>query len=106
VAQGETDLAEAIRSTQPDSVSDPVKSAAGWHLVYVQDFAPERVAPLRKVRAVIAAKLLAQHKHEAVRTQAEKLRENAQIEVDQDALARVTPHLDTRPVRPAGEAHQ
>lgn len=44
------DFADAIFALQPDSVSEPVKSAFGWHLFRLIDVEPQTVRPFAEVR--------------------------------------------------------
>lgn len=74
-----------------DVVSDVTPSPYGFHLFKVVDRKPSARRPLEQARAEIAEKLTRERRADAQQDYVRALRERAKIEVDEKALATVTP---------------
>ncbi len=85
---GEPALAAAFRDANPDQVSVPVKSQAGWHLVRCAARVPASTIPFAEVREAISARLAAERRDDAVRRRIAELRAKVQVSVDITALRR------------------
>lgn len=51
------ELASAAFSLAPDTISDPVESTLGWHLVQVTNIVPGRTTPLSEARVILRDEL-------------------------------------------------
>jgi peptidyl-prolyl cis-trans isomerase C len=74
------EFAEAAFSQKPDSISDPVKTQFGWHVIKVTEKKPAGTVPFEEVKDQITAYLKSAKQREAVQAILKKLKDSAQIE--------------------------
>jgi parvulin-like peptidyl-prolyl isomerase len=77
---GPTALRSAL-TLPPGSVSDPVRSAAGWHVLVVVARRDADPPPLAEIEAQVAAEWRRRAGERALRTQLDELRARADVEV-------------------------
>jgi peptidyl-prolyl cis-trans isomerase D len=59
-------FAKAALALEKGQVSEPVRSASGWHLIQVEDVVPAKTVPLDQAREQIARELLVKERAQAV----------------------------------------
>jgi peptidyl-prolyl cis-trans isomerase C len=74
------EFAEAAFSQKPGSISDPVKTQFGWHVIKVTDKKPAGTVPYDEVKDQITAYLKSAKQREAVQAVLKKLKDSAQID--------------------------
>ena len=86
---GEKALADAIRASKPEQVSDPVQSRMGWHLLRCEAPATAKTRTLDEVRPTLTARLTEQRAQEALARHANELRRKGKVEIDEAAVAKL-----------------
>jgi len=86
---GEKALAEAIRTSKPGQVTDPVQSKVGWHLIRCQAPTPAKSRTFAEVRADLTVRMTEQRSQTALASHAEDLRKHAKIEIDEAAVSKI-----------------
>ncbi|MCX6972034.1 MAG: peptidylprolyl isomerase [Verrucomicrobia bacterium] len=74
------EFAEAAFSQKPGTISDPVKTQFGWHVIKVTEKKPAGTVPFEEVKDQITAYLKSAKQREAVQAILKKLKDSAQIE--------------------------
>ena len=74
------EFAEAAFSQKPGTISDPVKTQFGWHVIKVTEKKPAGTVPFEEVKDQITAYLKSAKQREAVQGVLKKLKDSAQIE--------------------------
>jgi peptidyl-prolyl cis-trans isomerase C len=74
------EFANAAFTQKPGSISDPVKTQFGWHVIKVTEKKPAGTVPFEEVKAQITAYLKSAKQREAVQAVLKKLKDSAQIE--------------------------
>jgi parvulin-like peptidyl-prolyl isomerase len=88
---GEPDLVAALKELPPGQLSRPVKLKKGFIVLRCDARTPEQVTPLEQVRHRVSMELRAERGEAAVKARAEQLRAGATVQIDQAALAALTP---------------
>ena len=86
---GEKALAEAIRSSRPGEVGEPVQSRMGWHLLRCQAPAPAKTRTLDEVRRDLTTRLTERRAQEELARHADELRRLGHVEIDEAAVAKI-----------------
>lgn len=85
-------LAEPVRSAmlglQEGSISDPLRTSDGWHLIELIATRPAGPAPLDQARPALEKALTEQQRQAEARAYLDKVLRDSKIEVNQDQLAR------------------
>ncbi len=71
--------------------SDPIQSAFGWHLIWLEQNTEQKLKPLAEVREKIIRKLTQQKKEKIFRQQLLEIREKYQLVVEESNLANGNP---------------
>ena len=74
------EFATAAFSQKPGSISDPVKTQFGWHVIKVTEKKPAGTVPFEEVKDQITAYLKSAKQREAIQAILKKLKDSAQIE--------------------------
>jgi peptidyl-prolyl cis-trans isomerase C len=74
------EFASAAFGQKPGSISDPVKTQFGWHVIKVTEKKPAGTVPFEEVKDQITAYLKSAKQREAVQAILKKLKDSAQIE--------------------------
>jgi peptidyl-prolyl cis-trans isomerase C len=74
------EFAEAAFSQKPGTISDPVKTQFGWHVIKVTEKKPAGTVPFEEVKDQIIAYLKSAKQREAVQAVLKKLKDSAQID--------------------------
>ena len=74
------EFAEAAFSQKPGTISEPVKTQFGWHVIKVTEKKPAGTVPFEEVKDQITAYLKSAKQREAVQAVLKKLKDSAQIE--------------------------
>ena len=74
------EFANAAFGQKPGSISDPVKTQFGWHVIKVTEKKPAGTVPFEEVKDQITAYLKSAKQREAVQAILKKLKDSAQIE--------------------------
>ena len=75
-----------VLSLPAGSLSQPIKSASGWHVIKVLEIKPSRQRTLDEVKDKVRERALTNKQHDAQKFWLEKLRNAAKIEVDDAAI--------------------
>jgi parvulin-like peptidyl-prolyl isomerase len=75
------DFAAAVAAARPGAWTGPVRSAFGWHLVYVVSRTPGVVPPFETVESEVRANLLAERRRSGNQAFLEKLRRKYKVEI-------------------------
>jgi len=76
---------------KPNEISDPVKTQYGWHIIMVTERKEGDRKPLEQVKEQIRASLRNQALQDQVQGHMDSLKENANLKIDEAALAKVQP---------------
>lgn len=88
------ELRGAVGGLAAGQVSDPVRSAAGWHIVKLIEARPATLRPLGEVREALVAALRTSRARENERRHLDRLAEKAPLTINQPALEKL---LDASP---------
>ena len=81
---------QAVFSMEKGQVSAPVKSAFGYHIIKLNDRVEPRLRDLKSVRHLVEERLVGEQRSNAFKQLVEKLKGNAKIEIDEQALDAVS----------------
>lgn len=75
IEPGLTDPAfeSALFAMQPGEISEPVRSAEGWHVIWLREVRPGKVKPFEEVRGQIESEYLASERERALNERAGRL---------------------------------
>jgi peptidyl-prolyl cis-trans isomerase C len=90
--EGATELAGAVRTLKPGEVSQPLHSAAGWHLVRCGPRLAAGPATFEEVSESIRGQLASERGMAAVRRRLTELRGATTVAFDRDAARRLAEH--------------
>lgn len=81
------EFVEGFKSLANDTVSDPVKTSYGWHLIYVQNVSSEAYsATLEQATAEIRSTLLSNKKQQAYNDKLDQYKEELNVKTYEDKL--------------------
>jgi peptidyl-prolyl cis-trans isomerase C len=81
----------AAFALQPNTLSDPVKTQYGWHIILVTEREEGERRPFDQVKEQIRSTLRNQQMREAMDKHFAELKSKANLSIDEQALAKVTP---------------
>lgn len=93
------ELRGVVAGLAPSQVSDPIRSASGWHVVKVVEERPATVRPLASVRGALVASLRRARARENEQRHLDRLAEKTPLSINESALKQL---LD----KPSGGSRQ
>lgn len=85
---------EIVSSMQPNQVSEPVRSASGFHVLKLLASQPARPATLEEVKPTLQAALREQRQQELVNEYLSKLAPSSEVKIDNAALEAALQRVD------------
>ena len=82
---------KAAFSLQPGTISDPVKTQYGWHVIMVTERKEGEPKPFDQVKEQIKAMLRNKALQDQVQTHFEQLKRDAKVNIDDEALSKIVP---------------
>lgn len=77
---------EMVATMQPNQISDPVRSTAGFHVLKLLGSQPARPATLEEAKPMLQAALREQRQQELINTHLSKLAPSSSVSIDKAAL--------------------
>lgn len=85
---------EVVSSMQLNQVSDPVRSASGFHMLKLLASQPARPATLEEVKPALQAALRDQRQQELINEYLSKFAPSSEVSIDNAALDAALPKVD------------
>lgn len=83
------EVREVVPRLKPDAISEPVRSAAGWHVIKLVEQQPARPATLEEVAPQLRQLLRAQRQEQLAKTYIDGMFDSATLSIDGAALNQV-----------------
>lgn len=89
LAQLTPEVRPVVAGLEPGQVSDPVRTAAGWHLIKLEQVDPERTATFEEVRGQLTATLREQRRRQNAESHLRRLVGESSLSIDGAAITAI-----------------